>query len=104
MYTLIVIYIYLSIIPGHSKSKSKSSRSPKNSLPRSPSSSNMSKSPRSPKSPSSSSLAGLTNEELQKLKESVCNDENEEFVDLESTDIQKKASVVKFEDDYPPLN
>jgi len=49
-------------------------------------------------------LAGLTNEELQKLKESVCNEENEEFVDLESTDIQKKASVVKFEDDYPPLN
>ena len=86
-------------IPGHSKSKSnKSSRSPRNSLPKSPSSSSLSKSPKSPKSPSGPSLAGLTNEELQHLKDSVSQNESE-------TDgkMAKKASVVKFED-FPPLN
>ena len=92
-------------IPGHSKSRSKSSRSPRNSLSRSPGSiSNMSKSPKSPKSPSSSSLAGLSNDELQKLKDSLCNEEPDGQIDAASTvDVQKKASVVKFEEDYPPL-
>merc|ERR1719219_575736 len=92
-------------IPGHSKSKSKSSRSPRNSLSRSPGSiSNMSKSPKSPKSPSSSSLAGLSNDELQKLKDSLCNEETGgQTAEAESVDVQKKASVVKFEEDYPPL-
>ena len=92
-------------IPGHSKSKSKSSRSPRNSLSRSPGSiSNMSKSPKSPKSPSSSSLAGLSNEELQKMKDSLCNEEPDgQIAAAETVDVQKKASVVKFEEDYPPL-
>lgn len=82
-------------IPGHAKPRSsgKSSRSPRNSLPKSPSSSSLSKSPKSPKSPSSSSLAGLTNEELQKLKESVASDIG-----------PKKEPTVKFaDDDFPPL-
>ena len=63
----------------------------------------MSKSPKSPKSPSSSSLAGLTNEELQKLKDTVFNEDVEEGDDLESTDTERKTSVVKFEDEFPHL-
>ena len=84
-------------IPGHSRGKpSKSPRSPRNSIPKSPSSSSLSRSPKSPKSPSS--LAGLTNEELQKLKEDAVRNSNED-----GSEVTKKPSVVKFEDDFPAL-
>jgi len=82
-------------IPGHAKSKNKS-RSPRNSLPKSPT---LSKSPRSPKSPIS--LAGLTNQELQKLIESVTSSEMGTHDDNDV--IVKKTSVVTFEDDFPSL-
>jgi hypothetical protein len=76
------------IIPGHAKPKSgKSSRSPKGSLTKSPSASSLTKS--SPKSPKSPSLAGLTDQELQKLKDSVVQDE-------EISQEARKPSVVKF--------
>ena len=86
-------------IPGHARS-GKSGKS-KNSLPKSPSS--LGKSPKSPKSPSS--LAGLTDEELKKLKDSLVA-ESELVADTSKDDTlaAKKQSVVKFEEDFPPLS
>lgn len=89
-------------IPGHSKPRSgRSGKSPKNSINKSPSSSSLSKSPKSPKSPSS--LAGLTDEELQKLKESVILTESDNTTVENTSKLTKKPSVVKFED-FPPLS
>merc|ERR1719433_2566676 len=87
-------------IPGHSKSrsgsgKSSGGKSPRNSIPKSPSASSLSKSPKSPKSPTV--LAGLTDNELQKLKESIITP-LEDSVE-EQNDTTKKSSVVTFEED-----
>ena len=88
------------MIPGHAKSrsgsgKSSGGKSPRNSIPKSPSASSLSKSPKSPKSPTI--LAGLTDNELQKLKESIITP-LEDSVE-EQNDTTKKSSVVTFEED-----
>ena len=93
--------IFKYIIPGHAKSrsgsgKSSGGKSPRNSIPKSPSTSSLlSKSPKSPKSPTI--LAGLTDNELQKLKESIITP-LEDSVE-EQNDTTKKSSVVTFEED-----
>ena len=84
-------------IPGHARS-GKSGKS-RNSLPKSPSS--LGKSPKSPKSPSS--LAGLTNEELKTLKDSLVAESELPADTSNDTSAAKKQSVVKFEEDFPPL-
>ena len=92
--------IFKYIIPGHAKSrsgsgKSSGGKSPRNSIPKSPSTSSLlSKSPKSPKSPTI--LAGLTDNELQKLKESIITPLEDS---AEQNDTTKKSSVVTFEED-----
>ena len=77
------------------KSGGKSPRSP-SSLAKSPSSSSLSKSPsgKSPKSPSN--LASLSDEALKALKDAIVQEANSEAT-------RKTSTVVKFQDEFPPL-